>query len=38
MNFTRVGDDRYNIHENLKQQINKNALLTQLFENTKPSK
>jgi hypothetical protein len=38
MNFSRVGDDRYNIHENLKQQINKNALLAQLFENTKPSK
>jgi hypothetical protein len=38
MNFSRVGDDRYNIHENLKQRINKNALLTQLFENTRPSR
>jgi hypothetical protein len=38
MNFNRVGDDRYNIHENLKQQTDRNALLEQLFENTRPSK
>ncbi|GAB6012923.1 ligand-binding sensor domain-containing protein [Viscerimonas tarda] len=38
MNFNRVGDDRYHIHENLKQQANRNALLEQLYENTTPSK
>jgi hypothetical protein len=38
MNFNRVGGDRYKIHENLKQITNRNALLEQLFENTKPSK
>jgi hypothetical protein len=38
MNFNRVSDDRYNIHENLKQITNRNALLEQLFENTKPKK
>jgi hypothetical protein len=38
MNFNRVGDVRYIIHEELKQKTNRNALLEQLFENTKPKK
>jgi hypothetical protein len=38
MNFNRVGDIRYTIHEELKQKTNRNALLEQLFENTRPKK
>jgi hypothetical protein len=38
MDFSRVGDDRYNIHENLKQKASRNALSEQLFENTRPKK
>jgi len=38
MNFSLVGSDRYIIHKNLKGIENRNALLEQLFENTKPKK
>jgi hypothetical protein len=38
MKFSRVGDDRYKLHEELKQKTGRNALLEQLYQHTKPQK